>query len=243
MMATSGFEAFSIEPFPHVQPGDKLVDLILTALGDTRLQDGDIIVVASKVVSIEEDRSVTLATVTPSPEAVRLNEQTGKDPRVAELILRESASWRLATAHGPIISIHRLGYELTSAGVDKDTSDTAYLLPEDPDASARRLRDELTARTGTRLAVIIADSDGRADRKGSIVLAIGAAGIAPLRLTPKPGTTKQQDETLTDMITGAAGIILGQRGRNAPVVILRGITYQHSDAGIGSILHKPTPTC
>ncbi|MEU6512277.1 coenzyme F420-0:L-glutamate ligase [Streptomyces sp. NPDC046942] len=105
-----------------------------------------------------------------------------------------------------------------------------------PDASARRLRDELAEATGSRLAVIIADSDGRADRRGATVISTGAAGIAPLRVSEAP-SGKRQEETFTDMITAAAGIILGQRGRGAQVVVLRGIAFQGGDEGVSAMLH------
>jgi coenzyme F420-0:L-glutamate ligase / coenzyme F420-1:gamma-L-glutamate ligase len=239
-MHTSQYTVFGLEPFPLVRPGDNLAALISSALREHALQDHDIVVIASKVVSIEEGRHVQLDGITPSSEAKHLSQQTGKDPRVIELVLQESTSYRLATERGPIIAMHRLGFELTSAGVDKDTDHTAYLLPEEPDASARRLRDELRRLSGIDIAVIIADSDGRADRRGAIVLTVGAAGIAPLRLTPKPGTTKQQDETIVDMLAGAAGVILGQRGRGVPVVVLRGVQYEQSDVGMRSILHQQT---
>lgn len=237
-MATSRFELFGVEPFPHVVSGHVLSDLILEALGQRALQNGDIVVIASKVVSIEEGRAVDLRAVVPSREAEELNQRTGKDARVVELIIRESRSYRLATERGPIVAIHRLGYELTSAGVDKDTDDSAFLLPDDPDASARRIRDELRRKSEADVAVIIADSDGRADRMGAIVLAVGAAGIAPLRLTSKPGSSKMQDETIVDMVAGAAGIVLGQRGRGVPVVVVRGVQFEKGDGGLRSILHR-----
>lgn len=236
-MATSHYELFGFEPFPTVKNGDSIARLIATEFGSQTLQDGDVVVIASKVVSIEEHRSVDLRTVLPSPEAERIGATTGKDARIIELILQESLSHRLATERGPIIAMHRLGYELTSAGIDKGNGDSAYLIPKDPDASARRIRDQLAAAIGVEVAVIIVDSDGRSDREGAVVLAIGAAGIAPLRLTPKPGTVKMQGETLVDMLAGAAGVILGQRGRGVPVVAIRGVQFEWSDQGVQSILH------
>lgn len=235
-MTTSRYELFGIEPFPTVKLGDSIPDLICDS--GTRLQEGDVVVVASKVISIAGGRLVLLSSVKPSDEAESLSRKTGKDPRITELMLRESVSYRLATDRGPIISVHRLGHELTSAGIDSDTPESAYLLPEDPDASARHLREELVKRSGVDVAVIIADSDGRADRRGSIVLALGSAGIAPLRITIKPGTARKQEETLVDMLAGAAGVILGQRGRGVPVVIVRGVRYERSVEGVGTILHR-----
>jgi len=234
---TSGFTAFAVEPFPELQLGDDLADTITTVLTDTgtTLQDGDIVVVASKVVSISEKRYVALTDVTPGPEALGLSARTGKPAEIVQLILDHSTSHFLATERGPIIAKHTLGHQLTSAGIDRAGTDGAWLLPADPDASARALRDTLTAHTGARIAVVIADSDGRADRRGATVLSIGAAGIAPLRVTEHAG--KRQEETFTDLIAAAAGIILGQRGRGAPVAVLRGISYTPSDDGVTTMLH------
>lgn len=237
-MITSSYAAFALEPFPTIKPGDDLVEAITTVMqaqGAT-LHDGDIIVVASKVVSISENRRVDLATVTPSAEALELSARTGKPAEVVQLVLDESVTHFVACDRGPIIARHRLGFELTSAGVDRDGQDGACLLPSDPDASARGLRDAITKATGVTVAVVIADSDGRADRRGATVISIGAAGVAPLRVTEHGG--KRQEETFTDLIAAAAGIILGQRGRGAPVAVLRGIAYTHaSDEGVSAMLH------
>lgn len=236
------FSAFALEPFPELQPGDNLAGTItdvLTSTG-TELQDGDILVVASKVVSIAETRYVHLASVTPSPEARNLSARTGRPAEVIQLVLDESVAHSVVGDRGPIIARHRLGYELTSAGVDRDGPDGAWLLPSDPDASARALRDALTKATGATVAVVIADSDGRADRRGATVISIGAAGIAPLRISEHAepnGRVKRQEETLTDLIAAAAGIILGQRGRGAPVAVLRGIPYTMGDEGVAAMLH------
>lgn len=240
MTATSGFCAFSLEPFPDVKMGDDLADVILgvAAATDTKLQNGDIVVVASKVVSVAEKRYVSLADVTPTPRAAEISARTGKPAAIVQLILENSSEHFLATETGPIITRHTLGYQLTSAGIDRAGTAGAWLLPADPDASARQLRDSLTAATGASLAVVIADSDGRADRRGATVISIGAAGIGPLRITEHGG--KRQEETLTDLIAAGAGIILGQRGRGAPAVVLRGIAYTPGDDGVASVLHRRT---
>ncbi len=239
-MTTDSFEVFALQPFPTVMPGDSLAEAIATAAGPADLRDGDIIVVASKVVSIEEHRRVELADVEPTNAAQELAAQTGKDPRVVELILQESVSHRVAEPCGPIIAKHRLGYELTSAGVDRDGPDAAYLLPADPDRSARRVRDELASRTGAQIAVIVADSDGRPDRRGATVIAIGAAGLTPLRVTTVVDGcgTKQQEETIVDLVAAAAGIVIGQRGRGAPIAVLRGVQFEQGNEGVRATLHS-----
>lgn len=234
---TSGFSAFALEPFPELQPGDDLAGTITNVLNRTgiELRDGDIVVVASKVVSIAENRYVDLASVVPGPRALELSAKTGKPAEIVQLILDSSSEHFLATDKGPIIARHTLGYQLTSAGIDRAGTEGAWLLPVDPDASARALRDALITYTGAHLAVVIADSDGRADRRGATTISIGAAGVAPLRVTEHGG--KKQEETFTDLIAAAAGIILGQRGRGAPVAVLRGIAYTASEVGVCSMLH------
>ncbi|WP_280316630.1 coenzyme F420-0:L-glutamate ligase [Nocardia wallacei] len=235
---TSGFTALALEPFPEIRPGDNLAGAITDVLTHTgtELADGDIVVVASKAVSIAEQRYVDLAIVTPTPRAEELSAATGKPVAIVQLILDNSVDYFLATDRGPIIATHTLGYQLTSAGVDRAGTTGAWLLPADPDASARALRDALTAATGATVAVIIADSDGRADRRGATVISLGAAGITPLRVTEHD--SKRQEETFTDLIAAAAGIILGQRGRGAPVAILRGIAHTPSDDGVTAMLHR-----
>lgn len=234
--STSGFSAFALEPFPELRLGDDLAATITGVITRTgaQLRDGDIVVVASKVVSLAERRYVDLAGVTPSSKAIELSARTGKPAEIVQLILDNSTEHFLATERGPIIARHTLGYQLTSAGIDRAGTNGAWLLPADPDASARALRHALIAFTHADVAVVIADSDGRADRRGATVISIGAAGITPLRATEHDG--KRQEETLTDLIAAAAGIILGQRGRGAPVVVVRGIAYTPSNDGVASIL-------
>lgn len=234
---TSGYSAFAVEPFPEVRTGDDLAGTITEALTrtGTTLRDGDIVVIASKVVSIAERRYVALADVTPGPDAVALSARTGKPAEIVQLILDNSTEHFLATERGPIIARHTLGHQLTSAGIDRAGREGAWLLPTDPDASASALRDHLIAATGVTIAVVIADSDGRADRRGATAISIGAAGIAALRVTQHDG--KRQEETLTDLIAAAAGIILGQRGRGVPVVVLRGVAYTADAHGVAAMLH------
>ncbi|MEU8543001.1 coenzyme F420-0:L-glutamate ligase [Streptomyces sp. NPDC048717] len=235
---TSSFSGFALEPFPEVRPGDNLADVIIGVLdrSEVELEDGDVLVVASKAVSIAEMRYVELAGVSSGPEAMELAARTGKPAGLVQLILDASSGYFLATPTGPIIARHTLGLQLTSAGVDRAGSAGAWLLPVDPDASARALRDALTAHTGAGLAVIVVDSDGRADRRGATVVSIGAAGIRPLRVTEYDG--KRQEETFTDLVAAAGGIILGQRGRGAPVAVLRGLSYEAGDEGVAAMLHN-----
>ncbi|MEE1930664.1 coenzyme F420-0:L-glutamate ligase [Streptomyces sp. TRM 70351] len=141
---------------------------------------------------------------------------------------------------GFVLAMERAGipaeWIFTSAGIDRAGTEGAWLLPAAPDASARALRDALITHTGAQVAVAIADFDGRADRRGVTVLSIGAAGVAPLRITDHEG--KRQEEALTDLIAAAAGIILGQRGRGAPAAVLRGISDEaREEGGVTAMLH------
>jgi coenzyme F420-0:L-glutamate ligase/coenzyme F420-1:gamma-L-glutamate ligase len=171
--------------FPMVQPGDDLAALLIAACEQGALApaDGDVVVVAQKVVSKAEGRYVDLAQVRPSAEAETLAAQVDKDPRLVEVILGES---QRVVRHRPGVLIveHRLGFIMANAGVDRSNVDPALgtepvlLLPRDPDASAARLRDRLGAHFRSRPAVIVTDSWGRAWRRGTVGIALGAAGGA-----------------------------------------------------------------
>lgn len=239
-MNTEEFHAFALTGFPYMTDGDDVASTIVTlARGASALKTSDIVVIASKIVSLSERRRVFLDEVSPSSEAERLASVTGKDPRIVEVILRESTATRLASEKGPIIAWHKLGLELTSAGVDRASDgsrESVLLLPEDPDKSARGIREQLARDLEIDVAVVIADSDGRPDRRGATVIAVGCAGVTPLRITEHGGKT--QEETLVDLVAGAAGLLLGQRGRGAPVAVLRGVAFAASSAGVHSILHR-----
>lgn len=195
---------------PLIRHGDDLADILVKALIETgiRLQDGDILVLAQKIVSKAEGRTVNLATVTPSQRALELAEQTQKDPRFIELVLRESNEV-LRTRAGTIIVEHRLGFVCANAGIDHSnvtpplalsetetiaevqskrgegsgvkSEDWVLLLPSDPDLSSRKMRDAIQSKTGQRIGVLIIDSHGRAWRNGTVGAAIGMAGMPGLQ--------------------------------------------------------------
>jgi coenzyme F420-0:L-glutamate ligase/coenzyme F420-1:gamma-L-glutamate ligase len=241
-MNTNEFTVTGVSGVSDVRAGDDVSAAFKAALSQTRLrnlQNGDVVVVASKVVSISENRLVKLDTVEVSNEAQQLSKQTGKDARIVELILQESVKHRLATAKGPIIALHRLGLELTSAGVDAAGDGGAYLLPENPDRSAQTLAEQLRQIFELdHVGVIIADSDGRPYRAGATVIAIGSFGFEPLRRTQSlvDGRTKDQEETIVDMMAAAAGIVIGQRGRGVPFAVIRGVGLEPSQNVLRSIL-------
>lgn len=195
---------------PLIRHGDDLADILVKSLSETNveLQDNDILVIAQKIVSKAEGRTVNLATVTPSQRALELAEQTQKDARFLELVLRESNEV-LRTRAGTIIVEHRLGFVCANAGIDHSnvnpplalsgteaiaevqskrgeesgvkSEDWVLLLPSDPDLSSRKMRDAIQSKTGKRIGVLIIDSHGRAWRNGTVGAAIGIAGMPGLQ--------------------------------------------------------------
>ena len=233
-MTRAGIELIAVPDVPAVAPGDDLAALIAERLAGAAiaLRDGDVVVLAQKIVSKAEGRIVDLADVTPSPEAEALAREVEKDPRLVEVILSES---RRVVRRRPNVLIveHRLGFVMANAGVDQsnvapaDGSERALLLPLDPDASAERLRAALEARSGCRLGVVINDSFGRAWRRGTVGIAVGCAGIASL--LDKRGDPDLFGRTLrvtlvavADEIAAAASLLMGQANEGRPVVIVRG---------------------
>lgn len=227
--------------FPLVAPGDVLDEQIAAAAGSVGFEDGDVVVLAQKVVSKAEGRYVDLRTVTPSAEAERLAQIVRKDPRLVEVILSESIEVMRAVP-GVVIVRHRLGFVLANAGIDQSNlprerdaaaAEKVLLLPVDPDASAAGLRERLQRRTGRRLAVLIIDSLGRAWRNGTCGATIGAAGIETLRdLRGRPDLFGRRLETselgFADEIAAAASLVMGQAGEGRPVVIVRGLDWAES---------------
>jgi coenzyme F420-0:L-glutamate ligase / coenzyme F420-1:gamma-L-glutamate ligase len=237
MTPPGALEILALPAIPMVQPGDDLATLIEAgfARGGIVPRDGDVLVVAQKIVSKAEGRIVDLADVTPSPRAVALAAEAGKDPRAVEVILSESVRV-VRSRPGVLIMEHRLGFVMANAGVDQsnvgpqDGAQRLLLLPHDPDGSAAALRAALAARTGVMLAVIINDSFGRAWRRGTAGVAIGAAGLPALRdLRGQPDLFGRTLEVsvigFADEIAAAASLLMGQAAEGQPVVLVRGLTW------------------
>ena len=239
-------ELLSIPGIPLVQPGDDLPGILFAAVRRAGLhfQDRDVLVVAQKVVSKAEGRLVYLPDVVPSPRALELARQTHKDPRLVEVVLGETAEV-LRVRPGLLVVEHRLGFVCANAGVDQSnvagSDDWALLLPEDPDASARRLREAVRLATGKDIAVIVADSHGRAWRFGTVGVAIGVAGLRPVSdLRGQPdltGRPLQITEVGTaDEIAAAASLLMGQAAEGTPVVLVRGAVYVPGEGRLDEIL-------
>jgi coenzyme F420-0:L-glutamate ligase/coenzyme F420-1:gamma-L-glutamate ligase len=222
--------------FPEVLPGADLVELLGHALREAgiTLLDGDILVLASKIVAKAEGRLVDLAQVTPGPRAIEVAGQTGKDPRLVELILRESDTISRMKP-GLLIVRHKLGFTSANAGIDHSNvcrsgdEEMILLLPEDPDASAVALRAAIQERLGAALGIVIADSHGRPFRLGTVGVAIGVAGLPALwdrRGDPdRQGVALEHTEVGTaDEIAAAAGLLMGQADESLPAVHIRGLS-------------------
>lgn len=235
---------------PLVKPGDDIAALIVRAAQADGLQlaDDDVVVVAQKIVSKAEGRIVRFADVTPTPDAMELARITGRDPRLCQLYLDEStAILRIKGRY--VITLHKLGFVDTAAGVDMSNAaepaeESAVLLPVDPDASARRIRDGLRELTGATTAVIVSDSMGRAERQGAVGAAIGIAGIRHLEeARDEPDLYGKPIKVIinrVDEIAGTASILMGQTTAACPVVIGRGVPYtSDEDAAISRLLILP----
>jgi coenzyme F420-0:L-glutamate ligase/coenzyme F420-1:gamma-L-glutamate ligase len=225
---------------PLVRPGDDLATLILQGLerGGLHLQDGDILVVAQKIVSKAEGRAVRLADVTPSEKARELAATLGKDPRHVQVILDETKEI-VRLKPGTIIVEERLGLICANAGVDRSNvapagEEEVLCLPLDPDASARRIREGLRAATGREVGVIICDSHNRPWRNGVIGVAIGVAGIVPVedwrgRRDLFGYTLHVTTVGVADMVASAATLLMGQADEGRPVILVRGAPHTRGD--------------
>jgi coenzyme F420-0:L-glutamate ligase/coenzyme F420-1:gamma-L-glutamate ligase len=223
-----GLQLFALPDLPMVQAGDDLAAQLSAAMARAGLapEPGDVLAIAQKIVSKAEGRSIALASVAPSQAARDLATQTGKDARLVELILSESE--RVVRARPNLIIVkHRLGFVMANAGIDQSNvgeDGHALLLPRDPDASAAAL----AARLG--LPVVITDSFGRAWRRGTVGVAIGAAGLPALQdLRGRPdlfGRALMVSITgFADEIAAAAGLVMGQGAEGIPAVLLRGLAW------------------
>jgi coenzyme F420-0:L-glutamate ligase/coenzyme F420-1:gamma-L-glutamate ligase len=234
---------------PEVQPGDDLAAIILTALKDAALalKDGDVVVVTQKIVSKAEGCYVDLAAVTPSKAALALAEAVDKDPRLVEVILRESRGI-VRQRRGALIMETHHGWICANAGVDRSNvggaaGEAALTLPQDPDASARRIREALATATGADVAVIITDTHGRPWRLGGINLALGVAGMEPiadLRGQLDRGGYRLRVTTVAraDELAAAAGLLSGQAAEGLPVILIRGAPYPSGD-GRATDIQRP----
>jgi coenzyme F420-0:L-glutamate ligase / coenzyme F420-1:gamma-L-glutamate ligase len=245
----------SLPDIPMVNTGDDLVNFIWRGLtkAQIKLEDNDILVVAQKIVSKAEGRWVNLVTVQPTARAISLAKIIEKDPRLIELVLRESNEV-LRTRVGTIIVEHRLGFICANAGIDhsnvageaKPGEEWVLLLPEDPDGSAKSMCQKLEQLSGVQLGVMIIDSHGRAWRQGVVGVAIGISGL--------PGIVDMRGKTdlfgynlrittigVADELAAAASLVMGQADEATPIVHVRGFPYELREGKLIELL-RPKDT-
>lgn len=231
---------------PFVKKGDNLAELLIECLSscDVQLQDLDVVVVAQKIVSKAEGRQIQLDSVLPSDKAIELAYETEKDPRLVELILRESTEV-LRKKPGVLITRHRLGHVGAHAGIDQSnidhgSGDSCLLLPVNPDESARCLQETLSKSTGKDIGVIISDSANRPWRLGTIGMAIGAANVCVLD-DRRGGLDLFERElkvtlvNVADSIATAATLVMGETTEQIPAVVAKGIAAPPGDDNASAI--------
>ncbi len=248
-MTNRRLELIAVSGIPQVTTGDHLGNIIADSIAAANLSliDGDVLVVAQKIVSKAEGRTVRLGDIKASDAAIELAKITNKEPAIVQLRLDESSS---IVRHRPgvIIAKHKQGWILANAGIDRsnvtEREDEVLLLPEQPDATASQLRDDLAARYASTIGVIIADSVGRPWRMGTTGMTLGSAGVEALA-----NLRGQQDmfgrilevseHAVADSIASAAELLLGEANEATPVVIVRGLNEGYS-AQNSTVLLRPT---
>jgi coenzyme F420-0:L-glutamate ligase/coenzyme F420-1:gamma-L-glutamate ligase len=234
---------FPIPGIPEIRPGNDLAKCVIDAVrrATIHFEDGDILVIAQKIVSKAEGALVRLASVKPSSEALTIAARLKKDPRAMEVVLRESR--RIVRCDHVLIAETRHGFVCANAGLDHSNvpgKDVVTLLPRNPDRSAKNLAAALRKRTGKRVAVIISDTFGRPWRLGLTDVAIGASGVPVLH--DLRGTHDRDGKPLTatvlaiaDELAAAAGLLMG-KSEGSPVILIRGYRYKPSSEPAASII-------
>jgi coenzyme F420-0:L-glutamate ligase/coenzyme F420-1:gamma-L-glutamate ligase len=241
-------QIIGIEGLPVIKTGDNLAELICEAARrqKTPIQNGDIIVVTHVIVSRAEGNIVNLNDVTPSAFAKNIAEQYGKDPALVEVVLRESKSV-VRMDRGILITETKHGFVCANSGVDKSNvpgERVVALLPKNPDDSAENIRRDVKRLTGCDVAVIISDTHGRPLREGEINVAIGVAGIKPIR--DRRGEKdlfgyilKVKQTAVADELASAAELVIGQADEGIPAAIIRGYNYPKSEDAKATELIMP----
>jgi coenzyme F420-0:L-glutamate ligase/coenzyme F420-1:gamma-L-glutamate ligase len=234
---TNSVTYFAVPGIPLISPGDDLAAIITEALkaAPFPLQKNDIVVIAQKIVSKSEDRYVALKDVKPSPQALKLAKETGKDAHYLQAVLDESEEIVRHRAN-IVIAAHRLGFVMANAGIDQsniehaDGEERVLLLPRDPDSSAAKLKTAFDKAFGTEVGVIINDSFGRPWRNGVTGVALGVAGVPSL--VDKIGAPdifgrklQMTEIAIADEIAAGASLLMGQAAERQPVVVVRGLSF------------------
>jgi coenzyme F420-0:L-glutamate ligase/coenzyme F420-1:gamma-L-glutamate ligase len=235
-----------LQNIPLIRQDDNLADILVKSLLDSSvtMQDNDILVLAQKIVSKSEGRMINLAAITPSDKAIELALKAEKDPRVMELMLRESNEI-LRVRVGTVIVEHRLGFVCANAGIDHSNvmegEENVLLLPENPDRSARNIREQIRQKLGINVGVMIIDSHGRAWRNGTVGICIGLSGLPAL--IDERGwkdlfgyTLKVTVVGVADELAAAASLVMGQAAEGLPAVHVRGFPYPLGEGSLKDMI-------
>lgn len=236
----------AIPGLPLLKEGDDLAGIILECASHAAIvfEDGDILVVTSKIVSKVEGRLVPLGPIQPSEKAVEIARVSGKDPRIVELMLKEAEI--LDVRPGIVETRHRLGFTCTSAGIDRGNTapseeEKVSLLPKDPDQSASKIRERIEAVTGKKIGVVINDSLGMRGRAGSIGLAVGVSGVPAMIRGDRDeldlyGKKRGVGISFIDEISAGASLLMGQSTAGYPVVLVHGLRYPQGEGKLQDLL-------
>jgi coenzyme F420-0:L-glutamate ligase/coenzyme F420-1:gamma-L-glutamate ligase len=241
-------EVIAVENLPLIRKGDNLAELICNAAKkqNTPIQERDVVVITHVAVSKAEGNVVNLDEVSPSERAKEISQQTEKEPALVEVVLRETKE---IVRIGPnsLITETKNGIVCANAGVDRSNIEgerNVVLLPKDPDVSAQKTRQEIKKLTGCDVAVIVSDTHGRPFRMGEINVAIGVAGIKPIR--DRRGekdlfgyVLKIKQTCVADELASAAELVIGQADEGIPVALIRGYNYQAMENASAAELTRP----
>jgi len=243
---------YALREIPLIQPGDDVGSIIcnLAEKQNFLFQDRDIVVIASKIISKAEGQLVDTDQIKPSKESLLLSEKVGIDPKNLEVILKETKKILIARPN-LLLTENLLGIIGTKSGVDSSNttegpkSKVVAILPKEPDLSAAKIRKIIKDATGKEVAVVINDTFGRSDRKGSIGMAIGFSGISAI-YSPEikediHGKIRNPQIAQVDELSASASLLMGQTNERRPVIILRGLEYKTSETdGIKDLLYPST---
>ncbi|MBA3447811.1 MAG: coenzyme F420-0:L-glutamate ligase [Pseudaminobacter sp.] len=249
MTSVAPVSFYALPGFPLVEPGDDLSALLARALRNSGLGllDGDILVIAQKIVSKAEDRYINLDDVEPSQRARELAEKLGKDPRHVEIVLGESEEIVRVGEH-VIIAAHKLGFVMANAGIDESNishgeNGRVLLLPRDPDGSAFEIKRRLDEEFGVSAGILINDSFGRPWRNGVVGVALGAAGLPAL--VDRVGSLdlfgrklKVTEIGVADELASAASLLMGQADEGIPAVLVRGLRLAAPHRNAASLIRS-----
>ncbi len=246
MNTSRKIEIIPVHGIPLIKKGDDIGQILLNCLrkNGISLEDSDVVVICQTIVSKAEGNVVDLRKIQPSPRAFELSQETGKDPRLCELILREAVEI-VRIGKGPIIAETRHGIVCASCGIDHSNVsgdlDHVALLPENPDETALEIRKMILKETGKDVAIIINDTQGRALRAGAVGTAVGLSGLIPIWVRAGESdlygyVLESSPIAVADELASAASILQGQSNEGIPIVIIRGARYLRGEGTAKELL-------